>query len=279
MTEPNKWVSVEALAEAFQPGSFAPQPTVALEGQPLTLWLEDGSVLEHRLLAGGGLEWRALAGPGTGARGTGTASVFALRDALYLIDYVRSDEPGTAVSIVADLGEGIATLVIGRVPAAEARESWAERIKAGQELTPVTAEFLSASLRGPFTPETRRHLPTSDLIGKRIEYTYSASERYEHIYLNERFYTWHCLAGLERGLADTDRCHYLKLADDLYLFVWREKIVPTLGLVVLDLRQMRTTGKIFGGQPPGRRPVNFVVGAQARLLNVTTYGPERTANG
>ena len=106
------------------------------------------------------------------------------------------------------------------------------------------------------------------MVGKRVEYTYSPTECYEHIYLNERFYTWHCLLGSEKGLADTDRCHYYKLADRLYLFVWREKIVPTLGSVVVDLEALRTTGKIFGyqGEGPGGLS-NFPVGARARVLN------------
>ncbi|MCS6036118.1 hypothetical protein LNQ52_01035 [Klebsiella pneumoniae subsp. pneumoniae] len=34
---------------------------------------------------------------------------------------------------------------------------------------------------------------------------------------------------MEKGLADVDRCHYVQVAEDLYLFVWREKIIPTLG--------------------------------------------------
>ena len=101
-----------------------------------------------------------------------------------------------------------------------------------------------------------------------MEYTYSPTERYEHIYLNEEFYTWHCLLGSEKGLADTDRCHYLKLGDDLYLFVWREKIVPTLGAVVVDFQAMRTMGKIFGhaqgggadGGPAGWRTSRSALG-------------------
>jgi hypothetical protein len=47
-------------------------------------------------------------------------------------------------------------------------------------------------------------------------------------------------------LCDTDRCHYYKIAEQLYLFVWREKIIPTLGLVLIDLQQHRSDGKIFG---------------------------------
>ena len=129
-----------------------------------------------------------------------------------------------------------------------------------------------------FTSSTPRHLPTTDLVGRRVEYTYSATERYEHIYLNEHFYTWHCLLGSEKGLADTDRCHYLKLAEDLYLFVWREKIIPTLGAVVVDFQAMRTMGKIFGhahgggGGNDSSGLVDFRVGARARVLNVTKPG-------
>lgn len=73
---------------------------------------------------------------------------------------------------------------------------------------------------------------------------------FEHIYLNEKLYTWHCMAGIEKGLADTDRCHYYKIAGSgtgsdagLYLFIWREKIIPTLGMVLVDFSRMKTTGK------------------------------------
>ena len=139
----------------------------------------------------------------------------------------------------------------------------------------MSATFSSAAVDAPFTAGTPRHRPTTDLIGRRVEYTYSSTERYEHIYLNEDFYTWHCLMGSEKGLADTDRCHYLKLGDELYLFVWREKIIPTLGAVVADFSAMRTMGKIFGHAQDGSGVVDFPVGARARLLNVTSMRRDR----
>ncbi len=40
----------------------------------------------------------------------------------------------------------------------------------------------------------------------------------------------------------------MQVADDLTLFVWREKIIPTLGVILIDLQQMRTDGKILGYQ-------------------------------
>ncbi|MBX4313659.1 hypothetical protein K4G94_22820, partial [Mycobacterium tuberculosis] len=82
------------------------------------------------------------------------------------------------------------------------------------------------------------------------------------IYLNDNFYAWQCLDGVEKGLADVDRCHYVQVAEDLYLFVWREKIIPTLGVILIDLQQMRTDGKIMGypGSDFGALS-NFPVGA------------------
>jgi hypothetical protein len=94
------------------------------------------------------------------------------------------------------------------------------------------------------------------------------------VYLNRDFYTWHCLSGAEWkegvGLTDTDRCYHRKIGESLYLFVWREKIIPTLGAVVIDLAEMRTSGKIYGYQGKGFEKVtNFPVGARARILNET----------
>ena len=62
----------------------------------------------------------------------------------------------------------------------------------------------------------------------------------------------------------------MSVADDLYLFVWREKIVPTLGVILIDLQQMRTDGKIMGYQESDFSTLsNFPVGATAEIINVT----------
>ncbi len=114
------------------------------------------------------------------------------------------------------------------------------------------------------------------MVGKRVKYVYGPSETYEHIYLSEKLYTWQCLAGIERGLADTDRSHSFKLADSLYLFVWRERVVPTLGVVVVDWRDMKSVGKLFGYEGSDFGAVtNAPIASVATLLNVTEYdGPE-----
>jgi len=188
-----------------------------------------------------------------------------------LLSFVPSEVSASAITAVLDRNRGIATVVLGQLPSpTEAAETLLERIDRGAELTSVRATFLAGAIDASMTPATARHEETRELIGKRVEYTYSSTERYEHIYLNEAFYCWHCLAGSEKGLADTDRCHYRKIAPDLYLFVWREKIVPTLGIVLVDLAQLRTTGQIFGYRGFDFAAVtSFPVGARARIVSAT----------
>jgi hypothetical protein len=284
-----QWISVGDLAEAFGPGNFAPVPTAELAGTTRTLHVEDGRVVRYQFLSDSRLAWEVLEGEGRGRGAEEGYFALRVRDDIYFVDYVEHEEIAGAVSLVLDLAQMVGTVLKAVLPdSPDVGESLWARAAAGKELTAVCATFSSAAVDGPFTETTVRHLPTHDLVGRRVEYTYSPSERYEHIYLNENLYTWHCLLGAEKGLADTDRCHVLKLGDDLYLFVWREKIVPTLGAVVIDLRAMRTMGKIVGHGAAGRSPagrgpgghagrtsgglVNFPVGARARLLNITEHG-------
>ncbi len=260
------------LAEAFSPDSNVPPLTGDLAGTVLVLHYQDGAATESRFLSASRVAFTS-SGPVAAAVPEGECGYFAVspRPGIYLVDMVTSGAPPTAVSLVLDRDRGIATRLTAVLPQSpDCGESPAARAARGDELTSVSAEFASAAIGAPFTAATPRHETTSELVGRRVEYTYSPTERYEHIYLNDRFYTWHCLSGSEKGLADTDRCHYLKLDDELYLFVWREKIIPTLGLVIADFKAMRTMGKIFGHGSAG--PADFLVGARARLENVTIHG-------
>ena len=271
MPDPSPWITVGELAHAFALDSNAPQPTADLAGRKFIFSLENGQTIEYGFLRGDTLSWRILEGTDKGLGAEESCSVFKIREEIYFVDYVRREEPIASVTLVFDFGRKILTALFGRLPeASETKISLLERISTGRELTDVEAGFLSGAIDADFTDSTPRHPTTDDLVGRRVEYTYSPTEKYEHIYLNERFYTWHCLLGSEKGLADTDRCHYFKVAEELYLFVWREKIIPTLGVVMVDFDRKRTAGKIFGyeGGESGR-VANFPVGALAQLLNVT----------
>ncbi|MBN1460632.1 MAG: MoaF N-terminal domain-containing protein [Armatimonadetes bacterium] len=267
MPDPARWISVGALAQAFASDNNAPPPTDDLAGRSLILHLENGEAVEYRFTSGTKLTRNPLSGSREAETPDRSYTATKVRDAIYFVDVLPSPEETAAESLVLDLGLGIATVIVARLPdEGEARRPLLDRVARGEELTAVAATFVSAAVDAGFTSSTERHLPTTELVGRRVQYTYSPSEQYEHIYLNDRFYTWHCLRGSEKGLADTDRCHYHKLADDLFLFVWREKIVPTVGVVVVDLRAMQTVGKIFGYEGGDFAKVsNFRVGARVRL--------------
>lgn len=271
MTNASPWISVGDLAQAFAPDNNTLPPSSDLADQTLHLYFEKGGVIEHRFETDRKLIWNVTAGPEQGLSAEETYLATRLCEGIYFVDFIKHLGRATSVSLVLDLQRGIFTAVVGQMPdEAEAKQALLSRVAAGQELTSVTAAILNGSINTPFNAETPRHSVTAELVGRRAEYTYSPTEQYEHIYLNENLYTWQCLRGAEKGLADTDRCHYYKLADNLYLFIWREKIVPTLGVVTLDYDSMRSSGKIFGYQGDNFDKLsNFSMGARIRLLNIT----------
>jgi molybdenum cofactor biosynthesis protein MoaF len=272
MSETHDWIPVGALGEAFRPGANLLPQSGNLSGKAVTLYLENGCVVEIRFPSARTLEWSTTgpspsSGVAPGSRDI-SCSITEIRPRIYFVDFIDPEQRAATTSLVLDMTRRICTVVLGKLPIAEqVAKPMLERIAAGSDLTDVSATFLSGAIDTPFTPDTEKHAPTTELVGQRIEYTYSPTERYEHVYLNDRLYTWHCLEGSEKGLADTDRCHYLRLAPLLYLFVWREKLVPTLGVVLVDLEQLKTTGKIFGYRDFAQgTTVNFPVGARARRL-------------
>lgn len=265
-----QFIPVGELAEAFSSDANLLPYVDDLAGKNLILNFDNGWTIEHRFVDGNNLVWTVTAGNCAGECSEENYRVTSPRPGIYLVDFVKSKERSTSVTMLLDMENYIFTAVVAELPTRkEASIPFLERIASGQELTGVTTSFLHGAINAPFNATTHRHVPTTELIGKRVEYTYSPHEQYEHVYMNQNFYTWQCLRGSEQGLSDSDRCAYYRLSDQLYLFVWREKIIPTLGLVVVDLKALRTTGKIFGyhGNDFGRL-VNFPVGAKARIISV-----------
>lgn len=269
MSNNSSWVMVGDLEKSFTPENNTLPQTPDLAGRTVRLTADDGSQREYFFETADVVVWQQQPDM---RRACARYLATSLREAIYFVDFITDDGEAKSESLVLDLGRHLYTSVTARMPTqAQIDESLFRRAASGRELTAVDAAIVSGTIEGG-AGQLPLHHPTEELVGKRVMYTYSNTERYEHIYLNPRFYTWHCLEGVEKGLADTDRCHYVKVDHNLYLFVWREKIIPTIGVVMVDLDRMKTTGKILGyeGQKAGTLS-NFPVGAQARLLNVTSY--------
>ncbi len=201
-------------------------------------------------------------------------SAVAVRKDVYFVDFVWSFGETKSVSTVIDFSKNIATTCLGYMPTLEeAKISLYERFLKKAPLTSVKTVWDHAAVDGPFTKDTKKHQKTSQLVGERLQFKYSENDAYEHIYLNENYYTWHCLTGVEKGLCDTDLCQFYELGDNLIWFVWQEKIVPTLGCVIEDLNVMRSYGKLYGykNSIEEQTVINFQAGSYAKILNKTEY--------
>lgn len=262
MTTSPTWIPVGALGDAFAPDNHCLPPDAGLDGRTLQLHGEDGRSTTLVFGTGGTLVRDGIA--------TKQCNVTRPRPGIWFVDYLTQDAPRGGTSLVLDVERGSYIEIDGTLPTREeALVPLLTRIARGEELTPVKARIVRGTIDRPFAPDADLPQPTRDLLGKRVEYVYSPHERYEHIYLNDGLYAWRCIEGSERGLGDTDACHYYRIDADLYLFIWREKIIPTLGIVMVDLRAMKTTGKIMGYEGDDFAGVrNFGVGAHARVLSV-----------
>jgi hypothetical protein len=266
-----RFIQVGELVKRISEGTLPRDDGLA--GCELALSAADGSVTRLAFSGAGALAWEVSGGAHDGERGEETCLITRPREEIAVVDYVTSARRATAVTIVLDLARGAATTVTGTLPAAdEAARSAFDLATRGDELTLVATDIDPSFIDRPWTAGEHPHVPSDELVGKRVQYVYSQTEAYEHIYLNENLYTWQCLRGSEQGLADTDRCHYRRIADELYLFVWREKVIPTLGVVLVDWARKRSNGKLFGYEGSDFGALSTTpIASVATLLNITAH--------
>lgn len=250
------WIEVGALARAFERDSHALEVCDGLAGRELTIQLDGLAPVTYRFLPEGCLSY----GQGSLSRAA-AARITSIRPNIYLVDH-PGGPAAHSVSLVLDLESGRALSVAGRLPSrAEALRPLRERLDGGEPLSGVSAIASAGTFGAEVSgaPIGR----SDDLVGLHNRYVYSPHEVYDHIYLSNDCYAWHCIRGAEAGLADVDRCETYRITDGLYLFLWCEKIIPTLGLVLIDLKQRRTDGKIMGYRDQRSEAVeNFPMGAK-----------------
>ncbi|USD67432.1 molybdenum cofactor biosynthesis F family protein [Vibrio sp. SCSIO 43136] len=267
MTSKTEWVQVDALAEGFAKEANTLEHVEDLTGKTFVL-NSHGLSIAHTFGENQHLTWEVLEGEEKGARGEATYTSTCLREGIYFVDFIKPEEFATSASIVLNLKQQTATILVGQMPTEqEAMRPVFQRVKDGDYLTGVKANFIQCTVNRPVEGKVG-HEETLELVGKRVQYEYSPHEFYDHIYLSSGYYTWHCLKGVEKGLAETEMCHYLKIDQNLFFFVWREKVIPTLGVIMIDLERMKTTGKILGFDGTSFSSVsNFPVGAKATVMN------------
>lgn len=259
LSDTSTWLPLEGL----EPGFDQNKPALSrdLDGRELTVAGADGDRGTYRFDEQS-VHWRRLSN-GEETSGRDGVEVFRIDEDLYLAELHPGATPDEAVSLVLDLRSGHALLGLSLLGTAGPGHTAVQ-----QRFTP--GEIIELPQRGAAP------VPTTALIGRRIEWVYSDQHAYEHIYLSSHWYTWQCLAGPERGLADTDEVSVWELRPGIYLFAWREKVVPCGSVTVADHRDpnaIRSVGVLFGRNSDGSQG-HFTFGATGRLISITHHAAE-----
>jgi len=193
----SEWITVGALGEGFAPKAFL-LPDADLAGKTLTLNFSNGWCIPHRFEKDQ-LRWNATDGSSSGSAAYRATSI---RPDVYFVDFLKTEDgQDYSVSLVLDLKAGAFTAVLGSLPSPDTlkQNNLYTRARASQLLTLVDAQFIHGTIDTPWQDGACPHTVTRELIGLRNRYRYSPSEAYEHVYLNENFYTWQCGRGKRTG--------------------------------------------------------------------------------
>jgi hypothetical protein len=219
-----EWKTLNAL-DGFGRNSIP--ATDRLAGETLRVAFEDGSSVIYAFALGGRLRWRDASSEQECEE---ECIVREVLDDVFLVDFTLAQTPSRAVVLVIDRPRSLVTRVTSDVDL--------DRSVAVEER--VAHGLLPGGERGD------RHERTDATVDNRVRYVYDDEHEYEHIYLNDTNYCWHCLKGPEAGQADVDPATAYEIRERVYLLCWREHVVPCDGIVVIDWVNMRNNGRIFG---------------------------------
>lgn len=215
---------------------YCPSSVAALDGTEMLLGGDIGASI--RFGSGRG-EWIE-----NGAAREFEYQVFPAGPQLFMVDAMPVDSSPRSQTLILDLTGSRALIVDVVYPApALAQTPVLERLAKTGSQSAVKVTYRQAPLGKNSAPVFAR---TSALNGKHLRYTYSSTHVYDHYYLSERFYSWFCRAGPDKGLGDFEECDYFELGPQLYLVSWREKLLPCVGILVENHREMHCVGKICG---------------------------------
>lgn len=250
-SDTSSWLPLDGLAPGFDANKA---PVVGdLDGRAFVLHDDAGGPDRTARFAGSRIDWDGEADSG---------ETFLVDDDLYYVQFHSVAEPSEAVSLVLDVRDGRALVITTRI---------------GDGGTPrVTQEFRPATIGGAAV-RGQAMAPSTALVGRRAMWVYSEEHAYEHVYLSRHWYTWQCLAGPERGLADTDENSTFRIRPGIYAFTWREKVIPCASVTIADhrdARRLRSHGVLFGLDASGAVPTHFTFGAHGRLLSTTVHPEE-----
>jgi hypothetical protein len=248
---PQDWKNYEDFAAGIDANRLP--TTQALVGRDFTFALPDGE-FHARFVDGHTLAWRR-----GDASDTDWYEAIEVADATYFVDITFRARPHDALTLVFSTASARVLAVLSTIRSREAAGA-APRVAQAFQAGTLAGQPVS----GVAPAETR------DLIGVRTLNVYSPNHTYEHTYLSSTRYCWQCLVGEQRGHGDVDLATTWKFADDLYLFTFREFLIPVASVFVFNFQAGRSTGKFLGETGAGAI-ANNPAGSFIRQLSHTVY--------
>ena len=258
LSDTSTWLPLDGLEPGFDENRA--DPTNALEGAEIVTANSSGFKVTHRFKTDT-VHWSYPADDGTVHHRDGTYEAYLVDTELYYVQIHPEDRGSQSASLFLDVRDGVGLCVI-----AEIQDPAPGQVRVQHRFIPFTIAGQARLAEPP--------APTNELIGRRAYWRYSKVHAYEHVYLSPQWYSWHCLAGPEKGLADTDEQTTYKLREDVYVFTWREKVIPCASVTVADHRDhsaLRSHGVLFGLNEDESDTIHFTFGAHGAVLSQSVY--------
>lgn len=255
------WPSLESVIDGIDGNK--PTTSSDLVGRTVVVVNEDGNQIDHVFDADTVTHTFRPADGSEPATHIDEYEAFAIADGLQYVQFHDQAHPNDSVSILVDDESGRTLTVLTDIYPPEEGQT---RVRQAFVLGTVGDAVQTGSAPGP----------TSSLVGRRILWVHSDEYAYEHVYLSTRWLTWQCLAGAERGLADTDEATTYQLRPGIFVLGRRRNVSPFAALTVIDARDpgaLRSYGALFGLDSSGE-PMHVTFGAHGLLLSTTSYPPQ-----
>ncbi|QAY63713.1 molybdenum cofactor biosynthesis protein MoaF [Xylanimonas allomyrinae] len=236
--DPSRWRTYDDFAAGIDTYRL---PAADLTGSTVEATFDDGVNLRLEFLGAETVRWTSAALLGADGGTSDPYDAVRVRADVMFCSLPFTSRDGEALTVIWSQTSGRA-LLVHSVIAPEKTEG----------VPQVGQTFAAGELAGVAVTGAKP-APTRDLVGVRNIYRYSPHHLYEHVYLSSERYAWQCLQGEQRGHGDVDLSTLWKFADGLYLFCFREFVIPVASVWLHDLGyEMRTTGIFLGINAEGR---------------------------
>ncbi|SHH02240.1 Molybdenum cofactor biosynthesis protein F [Anaerosphaera aminiphila DSM 21120] len=263
----DNYITLTEMADGFSEYNL-PQTSYFSKKKDLSVFLDDGNELKFTFIDDENLEYTVIGGEDNGVTGKSAYIATEPRENIFYLSYVHKEK--ILLTIILDMNKKIATVIFGLFPNDETDTlPIFKRVMNDLPAYASSVYFHNAAVDGHYENGKTETFPfTNELAGKNATYTYSNKDAYVHTYYDVDLFTWYCYSGNEAGLGDTDYVKFLKIADNLYVIIWIEKILHVISTIILDFNANQSTGSMasYEGKDYRGKILNVPSGAKIKKI-------------